>query len=208
MPGGCCPCLPLPEEALINTHQDLAHQDLAHQELAHQDMVQRFMYWQCRIRQTSVRMHEGRPTAGMRPLVTLSDSSESLGTVNVLILKNDPHEHTANFKFIVRKTQDPTERIKNGLHHLSEAYYQQPLGFSPQITALFALDSEVADKLFDAGKCRLDFEQESQKFELNCAVRDLPEDDKHHQAIFWHNSMFNPGMPGHVRVLGFTPQDP
>ena len=172
-----------------------------------QDLVQRFMYWQCRIRQTSVRMYDGRPTAGMRPLVTLSDSSESLGNINVLILKINPQQHTANFKFIVRKTQDPAERIKNGLQVLSEAYYQHPQGFSSQITALFALDSEVADKLLEAGKCTLDFEQEGQKFELNCAVRDLPEDDKYHQAIFWHNSMFNPGMPGHVRVLGFTPQN-
>lgn len=165
------------------------------------------MYWQCRIRQTSVRSFDGRLTEGMRPLVTLADEKASLGNINVLILKTNPEEHTSQFKFIVRKTQDPTERIRNGLQILAEAYYQQPKGFSTQITALFALDSEVAEKLLKAGKCTLNFEQESQMFALTCSVRDLPEDDKYHQAIFWHNSMFNPGMPGHVRVLGFRPEN-
>ncbi len=173
-----------------------------------QDLAQQFMYWQCRIRQTSVRMHDGRPTAGMRPTVTLPSSEKPLGNINVLVLKNEPEEHTAHFKFIVRKTQDPAQRIKNAMQILSEAYYQQPQGFSTQITALFALDSGVAEKLLNAGNCTLDFEQDSQKFELHCAVRDLPEDDKYHQATFWHNSMFNPGMPGHVRVLGFVPESP
>jgi hypothetical protein len=172
-----------------------------------QDPIQQFLYWQCRIRQTSVRVSDGRLTEGMRPSVTLPEGGNTLGNINVLIVKDEPVEYTSQFKFIVRKTHDPAERVKNGLQILAEAYYQQPRGFSRQIVALFGLDSEPAQALIEAGKCTLDFAQESQTFELNCVVRDLPENDQYHQAIFWHNSMFNPGMPGRVRVLGFTPED-
>lgn len=172
-----------------------------------QDPIQQFLYWQCRIRQTSVRISDGRLSEGMRPSVRLTEGGKSLGNINVLIVKDEPAEYTSQFQFIVRKTHDPAERVKNGLQILAEAYYQQPRGFAPQILALFGLDSELAQTLIDAGKCTLNFAQESQRFELNCVVGDLPENDKYHQAIFWHNSMFNPGMPGRVRVLGFTPEN-
>lgn len=164
------------------------------------------MYWQCRIRQESVRKLDGRPTAGMRPTVLRVDTRESLGTINVLITKREPADYTSQFRHTVKKTQDPAERIKSGLQLLAEAYYQQPKGFSTELVALFALDSELAGNLLSTGECNLAFAQDTQKHRLHCTVREVPEDDLAHQAIYWHNHLFNPRMPGRVRVLGFTPQ--
>jgi hypothetical protein len=36
-------------------------------------------------------------------------------------------------------------------------------------------------------------------------VRALTEDDPAYQATYWHNALFNAGLPGAVRVLGFQP---
>lgn len=168
--------------------------------------IEQFMYWQCRIRQDSVRQLEGRPTPGMQPLVSLIGSEQSLGRINTLITKLDAPAFTSQFRHIVKKTQDPSARLKSGLRLLAEAYYQQPKGFSTEIKALFALDSELAGSLLDAGGCELRYAQQSQNHHLRCQVRDIPEADDGYQAIYWHNFMFNLRMPGKVRVLGFVPQ--
>ena len=150
-----------------------------------------------------MRKLDGRPTPGMCPTVSLPGSDESLGTINTLITKLDSESYTAQFRHIVRKTQDPTDRIKSGLRLLAEAYYQQSKGFSTELLALFALDSELASQLIEAEQCVLNFSQDSKQTTLTCTVRDVPEDDAAYQAIYWHNHMFNPRMPGKVRVLGF-----
>ncbi len=40
---------------------------------------------------------------------------------------------------------------------------------------------------------------------IPCAVHDLEENDPAWQATFWHNTMFNPNIPGGIRILAFTP---
>ncbi len=167
--------------------------------------IEQFLYWQCRIRQDSVRKYDGRPTPGMQAPVSLEDGGDPLGQINILIIKAEPQDYTAQFKHAVRKTQDPTDRIKAGLQLLAEAYYQQSKGFSSELLALFALDSGLAKQLLEAQQCVLVFAQDTQHHTLQCKVREIAENEPAHQAIYWHNHMFNPGMPGHVKVLGFLP---
>ena len=168
--------------------------------------LDQFMYRQCRIRQASVRTLDGRPSSGMRPEVLHPETGEKLATITTLVLKRDTEEYTAQFRFIVSKTQDPTDRIKNGLRLLSEAYYQQHKGFVPRLTALFSLDSELATALVHLGSCGLRVEQDSKRFNIKCSIEDLPHDDPLHQGTHWHNHMFNPSLPGRTRVLAFTPE--
>lgn len=164
-----------------------------------------FLGWQCRIRQHAVRQAGGRPTAGMRPSVGLSAPDGRLGHITVLIVKPEAHDVTAQFRHIARKTHDPAERYAGALKVLAAAYYQDPEEFSDELTALFGPANPVAEHLVAAGECHLAFEQFAQRYELPCAVRELAEDHAAFQATYWHNALFNPNLPGGVRVLAFRP---
>ncbi len=172
---------------------------------AAQTLRAHFLGWQCRLRQQAVRQGGGRPTAGMCPEVRLDGAERELGPVTVLIVKAAPQEVTSQFRHLARKTNDPAERYNGGLKVLAEAYYQRPQEFSDELTALFGPASELADRLVEAGRCDLLFEQYSQRYELPCGLRALPEDHPAFQATYWHNSLFNPNLPGGVRVLAFRP---
>lgn len=164
-----------------------------------------FLGWQCRIRQLSVRQAGGRPTAGMRPDVTLESASEPLGAITVLILKAEPAEATAQFRHMVRKTHDPAERLESALKTLQAAYYQRPKDFSDVMTALFGPDSATAQRLATAGVCRLAFEQYQQRYDIPCRVRRLGEVEPAYQATYWHNALFNPRLPAGIEILAFNP---
>lgn len=164
-----------------------------------------FLGWQCRIRQLSVRQADGRPTSGMRPGVTLPDDSTDLGRITVLIRKQASREVTARFQHMVRKTRDPAERRESALRFLAEAYYQRPEEFSDELTALFGPGSAAAEQLLDAGGCLLDFAQFEQRYRLPCRVRQLTTTDAAFEFTYWHNSLFNPAIPGDVQILGFQP---
>lgn len=164
-----------------------------------------FLAWQCRIRQLSVRQSDGRPGPGLQPSVRLPADGVELGPIIVLIRKRASLPITAQFQHMVRRTRDPAERRESALRFLAAAYYQRPDEFSDQLTALFGPDSVIVYRLLQAGECRLDFEQYGQHFALNCRVDDLAEDDAAFQFTYWHNSLFNPAIPGGVRVLAFQP---
>ena len=164
-----------------------------------------FLGWQCRLRQMAVRQAGGRPTSGMRPEVRLAADAEPLGAITTLIVRREPREATAQFRHMVRKTQDPAERHDAALETLAAAYYQRPREFSDELTALFGPAPGLADRLLESGHCVLDFEQYSQRYRLPCAARNLGEDEPAFQATYWHNALFNPALPGGVRVLGFQP---
>jgi hypothetical protein len=59
-----------------------------------------------------------------------------------------------------------------------------------ELSALFSYDSSIAYALLKAGQCKLRFAEGSIE----------------HQATYWHNHLFNPALPGKVRVLAFTPR--
>lgn len=169
-----------------------------------------FLGWQCRLRQLAVREAAGRPTTGMRPLILDLASSgpasgDELMRITVLIVQKEPAEITAQFRHMVRKTQDPAERYDAALKTLAAAYYQRSREFSDEMTALFGPDSSLAARLLQAGGCKLEFEQYNQLYRLPCSARDLSEADPAYQATYWHNSLFNAAIPGGIRILGLQP---
>jgi hypothetical protein len=164
-----------------------------------------FLGWQCRVRQYAVRQGGGRPSGGMRPRVLVGPPEADLGAITVLINKSEPGQVTSQFRHLARKTHDPVERYNDALKLLAAAYYQRPEEFSDELTALFGEVSETADRLLAGGRCRLLFEQYNQSYDLPCTLRQLPTSHPAYQATFWHNSLFNPNLPGGVRVLAFRP---
>ena len=188
---------------------DAEHPHLVVLDEAAQALRAHFLGWQCRVRQHAVRQGGGRPSEGMRPRVLVGEPEggpeADLGSVTVLINKREPQEATSQFRHLARKTHDPVERYQGALKILSEAYYQKPEDFSDELAALFGEVSESADRLLAAGRCRLLFAQFSQSYDLPCSLRLLPESHPAFQATYWHNSLFNPNIPGGVRVLAFRP---
>lgn len=164
-----------------------------------------FLGWQCRIRQQAVRNEEGRPCQGMMADLYVEISERNLGPLVTNIVLQDSSEITSEFRHVVRKTHDPKIRRESALKILSSAYYQYPKKFTDSLMATFALESELADLLVKQQKCKLGFHQYNQSFELQCAVKELADDDEFYQATYWHNRMFNATMPAKVRILEFNP---
>lgn len=162
-----------------------------------------FLGWQCRVRQYSLRKEEGRPTSGMRPLLSIDD--ESFGHITVLIIKQYSEEYTAQFRYMVQKTNDPAERYQSAIQMLSSAYYQRAKEFSDEMTALFGPDTPTATRLINDGHAQLDFSEYNQSYRLTCTVKRLAPESDGFQATFWHNRLFNPDLPGDVVIVGFQP---
>jgi len=168
-------------------------------------MREKFLGWQCRIRQLSVREAGGRPAQGMRPAVTLPGETEPIGRIVTLIVKLEPDSVTAEFRHMVRKTQDPAQRLQSALRFLSASYYQYADEFSEEMTALFGIDSPLVEHLLAHKGCVLRFEHGNQSYQLPSFVRELVQSDPVFQATYWHNHLFNPAIPGAVRILAFRP---
>lgn len=172
---------------------------------AQAELRDHFLGWQCRIRQLAVREQDGRPSEGMRPLVTPAGHEEPVGPVTVLLNRQEPHETIIQLKHIVRRTADPLVRLEDGMKVLQGTYYQKARAFTDVLTALFAPDSRLAPLLVHLGKARLDFRQFRQGYRIPCAVRLLSEKDEEWQSTYWHNSLFNPNLPADVKILAFLP---
>ncbi len=166
---------------------------------------ERFLAWQCLIRQYSMRNARGRPTPAMQPTLRLPGETTGGNQVNVLIIKLQSQPHTAQMRHIVRKSQDPHERYESALRYLSATYFQRSREFSDHMTALFALDSSLARQLLESEVCTLDFAEKSHCYSIPCQARQLQPSEPDYQATYWHNSMFNPAMPGHVQILSLIP---
>ena len=198
---------------------------------ANEELRDRFLRWQCRVRQIAMRRHGGRPTSGMTPLASPSPAStraaESasgrgssldpglvpgsppgggpIARIVTVLCKRPEHSVTMELRHLARRTHDPAERRTAALELLAERYYQAPREFSDTLTASFPPASETAAKLLAGRECRLDFEQFRQRFRVHCAVRRLPEHDPLREATFWHNLLFNPRLPADCIILGFAP---
>ena len=174
-------------------------------EPAAQALRDEFLGWQCRIRQLAVREEGGRPNAGMRPRVVSPEGREIVPAVTVLIVPQEPWDSARLFRHQYLKTQDPVERYDKALEITAASYFQHPREFSDVMTALFGAESDLADSLLQLGRCVLEFAQYSQSYRIPCAIDELPQDDGFYQATYWHNSLYNPGIPAGARVLAFTP---
>jgi len=168
-----------------------------------EELREQFIGWQCRIRQYAVRKNEGIQSPGMKP--SLEVLGQEVGPVNVQIVKTDSEDLIQEFQFMFHKTQDPKDRYENAIKLFSEYYYQIPTEFNDELTAVYSLNSELADQMISVGEGRLSFNQGNQLYDLNCKIRMIDRDALEHQATYWHNHLFNPSMPGSVKVLGFTP---
>ena len=167
---------------------------------------QSFIAWQCRLRKLAMREKDGRPSAGMSAGIHAVSGGDEQARINFLINRKDPADRTKEFRHIIRKTHDSSQWIKNGLRILAELHYHESDQFEPELTALFSDDSSIAYALLKAGQCRLWFAEGSIEHEFDFDVRSLDHDDLQFQATYWHNHLFNPALPGKVRVLSFKPR--
>ena len=151
-------------------------------------------------------MTRGRPSAGMRPVLTMPGHNPPLSRkITTVLTKQDSSAITKQFRYMVLKTNDPSERYDAALKYLAAGYYQKPHEFSDRLTALFAIESSLALTTVTAGICILEFDHASQRYRLPCAVRVLSDKDSEFQATYWHNRLFNPAMPSDVRIFEFAP---
>ena len=164
-----------------------------------------FIGWQCRLRQLAVRRNSGQPMAGMRPRVLDPDGNELSSGIVTLLMKEDPAPSTDAFRHAFKRTQDPRERHAKALEMLAGAYFQQPREFCDELTALFARESPLAERLVARGKYVLEFAEFGQGYFIPCRVEDLAPDSLAYQATYWHNSLFNPAIPPNPRILVFVP---
>jgi hypothetical protein len=165
----------------------------------------RFLAWQCRIRQIAMRQDGGRPSPGMGPQVLSSSGSEIAPALTVLLVRKEPEESTALFRYQVQKEADRRELYERGLAILQADYFQLPQLFSDHLAAVLPKESAVADRLIGDGVCTLAFDQFSQRFSLACGVSELAIGEAMREAALWHNRLFNPLLPDSVRVLAFRP---
>ena len=165
----------------------------------------RFLAWQCRIRQIAMRKGGGRPTEGMRPRAVAPNGRVISPAVTILLVRREPEESTGFFRYQLRKTKDPRLAYERGLAYLQSNYFQYPTDFSDEMTALFVKQSAVAATLIDEAKCLLEFTQFSQNYKLRCTIRTLSPDNPACQATVWHNRLFNPNIPSEIHVLAFRP---
>lgn len=170
-----------------------------------QAMRAHFLGWQCRLRQKAVRQDSGRPSAGMRPQVALASGEVLAEAVTVLLVESEPDATTAQFRHMVKRTQDPRQRYEAAIKFLASAYFQHPDAFSDRMTALFAPDSDVARRLDRAGAAVLAFQQYGQSYRVPCAAALIGEWDPSWQATYWHNALFNPAIPPAPLVVAFEP---
>ena len=175
---------------------------------ASEELRDRFLRWQCRIRQIAMRTHDGRPTSGMTPLAFPVEAGASVARVVTVLCRRPEHSTTMEFRHMARRTHDPAERRVNALKFLAERYYQAANEFSDILTASFSPDSGTAATLLDNRECRLAFEQFSQRFDVHCTIRRLSPNNPLREATFWHNLLFNPRLSAESLILGFEPDWP
>jgi hypothetical protein len=162
-----------------------------------------FLRWQCRARQHAVRHAGGRPSVPMRPYVLLH--GVEVAQIVVLINKKEPQADTAEFRHMVLRTQDPAERYDSALKKLAAEYFQHPEEFSDRMAALFGPQSRLVRQLTETGGCVLEFRQPRQYYRIRCVATELSQHAPEFQATYWHNRLFNAGLPAGVQVLSFEP---
>lgn len=165
----------------------------------------RFLNWQCRLRRIAMREQGGRPSRGMRPRVLHRSGREIAPALTIVLVRKEPEESTAFFRFQVLKTADPRETYERGLAYLQADYFQEPETFSDRMVAVLPGGSAVAASLLTHGACVLHFDEAGQSYSIPCAVRELPPGDAAREAAVWHNRLFNPALPDALHVLLFQP---
>lgn len=166
---------------------------------------ERFLRWQCRVRQIIMRKHQGRPDESIMADAFLPDQKEPVGCIITLLLKSPDYAQTMEFRHIALKTHDPAQRMENAIKFLSSSYYQNAHQFSDCLFASFSSSSSLGGALLQKKSCRLKFQAYQQGFSVACHVTKLNPQDYFFQAAWWHNTLFNPALSRDVTFLCLTP---
>ena len=168
-------------------------------------MKDRFLKWQCHVRQMMMRDNLGKPTDAIMPEVFLAGQSKTVGFIITIMNKLPMYSETPEMLHMARKTHDPAQRRSQALQYFSATYYQKHSYFSDILTATFKGGSQGAAQIINAGRCHLVFEAYAQKFDLLCMVKALSQDNPLYISTLAHNRLFNPDLSGETQVLGFSP---
>ena len=168
-------------------------------------MKDKFIKWQCHTRQMMMRDNQGRPDAAIMPEVYLAGQDASLGALITILNKLPTYSLTPEMLHMARKTNDPAQVRSQAIQFFSATYYQKFRQFSDVLTATFPPGSGGAAQLQTAGSCRLVFEAYAQRFDLECTVMPMAQQNALHQATMAHNRLFNRGLSAETIVLGFEP---
>lgn len=174
--------------------------------LSNERLRAHFLGWQCRLRQHCMRNDGGRPSSGMRPRLLALDGCVVAEAITTVMVPADTAEHLAFFRFQVQRSNDPRQRYDKGLQYLQSTYFQLPMEFSDELTAVFAPESAVARRILAAGEVLLEFEQSQQTYRMTSKTRKLPVRDPARDLTLWHNRMFSPEISEASIVLGLQPQ--
>jgi hypothetical protein len=164
-----------------------------------------FLRWRCRVRQIMMRDEAGRPGDGITPALTLPGADQPMGHIITVLSKLPAHSKTPEMRHMATRTQDPAQIRESALKFFSEFYYQKSAEFSDMLTATFPPDSAGAQAIRRAGHAVLDFDAFGQKFTLQTRVWKLTAKNPLWQSTYWHNRLFNPGLPETTVILGFEP---
>lgn len=164
-----------------------------------------FLRWQCRIRQMAMRDGQGRPSDGMTPALTLAGETEPIGHIITVMNKAPGHDKVPEMRHMVQKAQDPLARREAALRLFAETYFQKADTFTDALTSTFPPGSPGAAKIRAAEKVTLTFEAFSQRFDIVARVWKLTDKNPLHQATWWHNLLFNPGLNPEIEILAFAP---
>ena len=168
-------------------------------------MKDKFIKWQCHTRQMMMRDNQGRPDAAIMPEVYLAGQDASLGALITILNKLPTYSQTPEMLHMARKTNDPAQARSQAIQFFSATYYQKFRQFSDVLSATFPPGSGGAAQLMEAGSCRLVFEAYAQRFDLDCTVTRLAQQNALYQATMAHNRLFNRGLSSETIVLGFEP---
>lgn len=164
-----------------------------------------FLRWQCRIRQMMMRDDQVRPGDGIMPALTLPGANRPMGHIITVLCKSPAFSKTPEIRHMAQRTYDPASRREAALRFFSEFYYQKASEFSDTLTATFQPGSSSATAIREAASCTLAFSAYNQRFDLVCRVWRLADQNPLWQATYWHNLLFNPGLPENTVILAFEP---
>ena len=139
------------------------------------------------------------------PEVYLSGQDASIGALITILNKLPMYSQTPEMLHMARKTNDPAQARSQAIQFFSATYYQKFRQFSDVLSATFPPGSGGAAQLIEAGSCRLVFEAYAQRFDLECSVMPMAQQNALHQATMAHNRLFNRGLSAETIVLGFEP---
>ena len=167
--------------------------------------MERFLRWQCRVRQIAMRDNNGRPDDAIMPELTLAGDAEPLGNIITLLCKWEAYSITPEMQHMVKRTNDPAQRRSKALEYFSSTHYQKFKEFNDSLTATFPPNSPGCKRIAESEQCTLTFEAYGQRYDIVCSAKRLEKKNPLYQATYWHNLLFNPTLHPDTEILQFAP---